>query len=568
MQFLQKVPKLLLVAMGLSFVIQMMYVLSSENYLFSRLVADDAFYYLKIALNFHTYHDFTFDGLHLTNGVHPFYQYWVTLISFITQDKIFFVRVLLFFAVFLNLVSSFLLFFIGRRFFHHHGALFITVIWLLSPVFWRINLMGLENSLLAVFLLTSLLLFLRFQERDVTWRDLFLLGVILGFGFLTRIDEALWIAIIALFFLRKILSKGWRHVCSLGFSFFLPQFLITLPFFVYTWLTFGRFALTSGTVKRFQMATWLQIHYGSYLNFDYWVLILKTFVLQVIQWGGYITSAFWMFPLQIATRMQEVSEANVLQYFSYMMVSFFAVCVLFLFFFVRSQKLAFKEYFFSLQRSACFISLLPLVPFFLFAAIHVVTYLVFFYTQIGYADKWYFVPEYVTTLILIAWLTEFLFLRRDRWIFGMTVVAMVFAIGSAVVTFGFTKPSPFEPLYGNDTITFAKVQATRWMNDNLPSNARVGTWNAGLVGYLTERPVIHLEGLVNDFYFYDNYLTRNRIIDYMRDERITYLADYEGNADETVKSFYGVSTDLLIPLYRREGGGTAFYVFKVDREKL
>ena len=40
-------------------------------------------------------------------------------------------------------------------------------------------------------------------------------------------------------------------------------------------------------------------------------------------------------------------------------------------------------------------------------------------------------------------------------------------------------------------------RAAAWARENLPAEARIGAWNAGTIGYFSERQVVNLDGLVN-----------------------------------------------------------------------
>lgn len=70
-------------------------------------------------------------------------------------------------------------------------------------------------------------------------------------------------------------------------------------------------------------------------------------------------------------------------------------------------------------------------------------------------------------------------------------------------------------------------QTALWASEHLPAEARLGSWNAGILGYFSERPVINLDGLINDADYY------NRVItgplpwpEYVRQQEIDYIIDY------------------------------------------
>jgi hypothetical protein len=46
-------------------------------------------------------------------------------------------------------------------------------------------------------------------------------------------------------------------------------------------------------------------------------------------------------------------------------------------------------------------------------------------------------------------------------------------------------------------------RAAEWIAANLPADAVVASWDAGVIGYFAERPVVNLDGLVNSYEWYD-----------------------------------------------------------------
>ena len=51
-----------------------------------------------------------------------------------------------------------------------------------------------------------------------------------------------------------------------------------------------------------------------------------------------------------------------------------------------------------------------------------------------------------------------------------------------------------------DTLAVRKADraAAVWLGENLPAGTRVAAWDAGLIGYVTEQPIVNLDGVVND----------------------------------------------------------------------
>jgi len=135
-------------------------------------------------------------------------------------------------------------------------------------------------------------------------------------------------------------------------------------------------------------------------------------------------------------------------------------------------------------------------------------YGVFCFVLLGYytglqtfARQWYFAPH-------VLWLTCALFAfaldlaaraRSDRPdlppvrallpVGGIVVLPLLVAAG---VTAGqLTSPDRL-------AVRRADRRAAAWVESNLPPGTRIGSWDAGLIAFHTTRPVINLDGVVND----------------------------------------------------------------------
>src|SRR5205823_1185697 len=74
-----------------------------------------------------------------------------------------------------------------------------------------------------------------------------------------------------------------------------------------------------------------------------------------------------------------------------------------------------------------------------------------------------------------------------------------------------------------------RVEAASWINQHLPQTSRIGAWNAGVLGYFTDRTIVNLDGLTND----RNYLlflkSKRPVELYLRKEGIEYVCDVDVN---------------------------------------
>jgi hypothetical protein len=62
------------------------------------------------------------------------------------------------------------------------------------------------------------------------------------------------------------------------------------------------------------------------------------------------------------------------------------------------------------------------------------------------------------------------------------------------------------------------------LHENFPE-VRVGSWNAGIIGYYADSYVVNLDGLVNNDIY--DYAVSNSLPDYISDKNIAYILDFE-----------------------------------------
>jgi hypothetical protein len=70
------------------------------------------------------------------------------------------------------------------------------------------------------------------------------------------------------------------------------------------------------------------------------------------------------------------------------------------------------------------------------------------------------------------------------------------------------------------------LDAALFLKANTEENARVASFNAGTVGYFSDRPVVNLDGVVNPDAF--EALQQHRLVEYLREANVQYVADRQG----------------------------------------
>jgi hypothetical protein len=84
------------------------------------------------------------------------------------------------------------------------------------------------------------------------------------------------------------------------------------------------------------------------------------------------------------------------------------------------------------------------------------------------------------------------------------------------------------------------LDLAEWLKIKTPPSAVVGTMNSGIVGYFSERQVVNLDGVVNhrlgEFRKTRTSWTIDDLVDYLKLEKIEYIADFDDPAVPTHRS--------------------------------
>ncbi|HET6402927.1 MAG TPA: hypothetical protein VFH95_16205 [Candidatus Kapabacteria bacterium] len=219
---------------------------------------DDAFYLFSIAKHFAAGQGFSVDGLHLTNGFQPLVVLLYAPIFWLCGTNAWLaVR----WTLILNGVIAALFVWAVAAFIRtierapNPKSVSIPVVaaalWTFTyPLFVQMA-NGLETSLASLLLLIALILYAKesSKQEDVPSTGVadapsrwWLLGIVLGFTVLARIDAAIFVAILVLLL---FLRKQPRAAMVTGAI----AFLISLPWWIFNWVYFGSLMPTSGQAE-------------------------------------------------------------------------------------------------------------------------------------------------------------------------------------------------------------------------------------------------------------------------------------------------------------------------------
>jgi hypothetical protein len=108
------------------------------------------------------------------------------------------------------------------------------------------------------------------------------------------------------------------------------------------------------------------------------------------------------------------------------------------------------------------------------------------------------------------------------------VVAVAFARWPLAFARGPVSPAAYGPY---------RWAAGEWLRDHLGPDERAGSWNAGTIGYVSDRHVVNLDGLVNDRAYRDEVIRGRRLEGYLDREGIAWIADQACGPDPTLAPY-------------------------------
>ena len=446
--------------------------------LIPKVVSDDMFYYLDIARNMADGRGATIDGENVSNGFHFLYAALLVPLAKISgDDKDLFVRLALSLLTLLSILSAWPLYRLLRSRCSEPSALFAGVFWLCSPFTVLICLSGVEVPVFVFVLSFTSLAYVKMKEKGEyplsRWAAL---GLLAGLVILARLDGAILAAIIALelFFL---LSRRRQAL-----AFCAGTLACVSPWFLWSYLRTGYILQVSGKAIRCQ--THLLFQRGG---------------------GG---AGAWL--RQVAGNfVAGIDNMTILCGMS--ATTFFIICAVVLFFLIGlsilRKKLA-REW---LGRAR------PLI----FLPVYGVVTLLLYAAWLWYTQNWYYYSVFFSGCVILGLLLDFF----DCGIFsGKKIYRTVFWVAlSCLLLISSLRLNARWWKRGIRWWQEEMYRATLWCGDNLPEEARIGSFNSGMLGYYSGRTVINLDGVVNPGAY--EAMSANRSFDYIESENIRYIVE-------------------------------------------
>jgi hypothetical protein len=470
-----------------------------------RTVPDDSFYYFQIARSVMHGRNLTLDGETVTNGFHPL---WMALILpiFALDDRHLAVHLALSLGAVLGTATIALMFELTRRLTGNPRAgLLAAGFFAFHPVFIIYAVNGIETSL-ALFMVTlTTLLFVRAARNGArTTRSLVALGLSAGFMILARIDTALALPAIVLWFaLTDRRGAWWRAPLIVGVS----GAAVIAPWLIWNLLTFGRLLQDSAIAGDILLREAFFSANGDALDtrLDKGWSETRRYIFErgprefMVPFRDSV-ALFWAFACAIPAAMVLLPS--------------------------RHRRMTIAA-----------LGLLS-VPFggFVIALLY----------ETGirwFVRPWYFAPYAVLAAVgagVVAHWLEGAVLDAREWLLRRTgafntACRRVLAPGLVVVGLYAVLGVGLFYQYGpnrDDALVFgyfwqpAVMEATAWTLENTDESDRIAAYNAGIPSYFSERVVVNLDGVVN----YDAYVAARDCTtrDYIAEKDIDYVVDSYG----------------------------------------
>jgi hypothetical protein len=377
-----------------------------------------------------------------------------------------------------------------------------TMIWITFPSIFASIVSGLEGALYALLLVyTGWYYSANFYSvcKPVSLSQRLYLGFLLGLTFLARTEAGGFVFIVLInLVLHQFRQRKVRHLLDLC-PVVLACAILVVPYLVWNHLQYGHPVPLSGRVKAFY-ATQKRSALA-----EQGIAPLLHGLLQ--EWKS--TDPIYE-GLEIAAKVVRAFLSKLGLPVGITPVLIF-VSVAFTLWYLRKPLF---------EKGA---QLRPFTPLIAFAGATFVFYNVYLF---GQQRHWYFIPHMLLACMSIALLLDGLFERvkalarpSPRWSFSILVCLF------SLATFaGWLIRLRVSPSYGGTTYPH-RYDVAQWLVQHTTENARIGVWNAGVVGYFSGRPVINLDGLVNSPAYFQNIKTQT-VTDFLEQEGVTFVTDY------------------------------------------
>ena len=441
---------------------------------------DDSFISMRIAQNIADGRGETFDGVHKTNGYQPLWVWSMVPIFAAIHDPssaalvCWMLGELLFHAALILLLV-----FIGKRI---DDLLTFSAVGFFLGLFPGIKI-GMINGLeipLFLFVFAATAIFagklLDRRETELKTGNGIILGLLLSLTFYARLDSFILSFVIGgiILFMRGVSARIKAKFLSAAA---LTELICVVPYLIRNRLVYGHIMPLSGAVKQ-----WYLSQFGGNLS-------------------SYFSSMEWAGPVSLLQKVITSGEPLDGRAIQFAMLLFFCLSAIAV------------AYFASKKGSGA------LAIFAIYGATHLLFFVSIYRENRAYT-RYYFIVEVLALSVASVLLLMWLFQRLFRKNVGGLVFLLLIATAASLQT---SRKDIHSPRRLSPNI--ARCYAAIWAEENLPKDELFGAFWPGTFSFMSQRKVVDLDGICNDGEFFDEYLKKGKVAEYILEENIRFIAD-------------------------------------------
>ena len=501
--------------------------------------SDDAFYYLEIASRFGESAWPTFDGLHRTTGFHPLWQVLLVPLAWVFQDDPWLLARVAVGVSALALLAAALVFarLVGRLCGPEAGYL-TGCLFLGSAGIARFGLLGMEAPLAMALLGIALDIATRAQVR---W---WLLGITAGMAVLARLDMVLPLGV-GLLLTTHSRWPAWKGPVRA----IVAASLVVLPVLVLNVTTTGHLTTISAATKSASVSKHAHDTLGGRLSVGYAAMVTRAAVdngkqLARTVLGGPPAAALAVAAGDHPSGVDARKHIPAVVALSVLLAAFAVIVAL------RVRPRATSD---ETNAQARVILAGTLV---VGAVLHFVAQAVLLPGQTG---PWYYGIELLAVVV-----GSTLLACRVRW-FERALVGVSLARLAALVILlvALSVARGRGRLHEKTSFCNAMMQMAGVIDRVTEPGARIGSRNAGLLGFASSRTVVNLDGLVNDWEYYDA-VARGDVRAWMALRHIRYFADCASpSLAEDYRKRMGYGPEEVQVIYTADGGTCQAFLWRL-----
>jgi len=505
------------------FIIQVGLLAKGMRYVAVSLVIDDTYYYLQTAWNAKMLGFVTFDGLHTTNGVQLLWFVIIFLLAMLSKTKAILLFTTLAMSFLLNGLCYFMILKIGAVLKQPVLALFMASLWALQSLPFRIYSMGMENSLHALVfwcvIWQSTVFLIRVHKRDKP--NFWGLTFVLILNAWTRLDSALLSAILYSFCMGALVYAYRNNLWSFWQKYTTP--IVGTSLLASSGLTIQLFAF--------------RLMGDSFLPVS---ALIKTSKAGRGSDVESINKLAEVFTLGMPSILQGRFPTLIL-----VLVGISGMLLVIL------ARVAIRDHSDEIRAFLNLWSCLLVgeIIYHVYVALSGITYAPYFI--------WYRSPSFIFWIITGSLLALFTFIHTRLVKYPINILKWApvgfSAVILAVAIYMFARSINF-----TSKLYTARYNAALWIAENSPPDTVFASWNAGQLGFFSDRTFINLDGLINNVDYYERVLHGTiPLTDYLMENNVDFIVDYATYG--SIPEFPVVQT---FPL--NDGSGRSIHIWRVS----